>query len=103
MATCVEAPNAGLTSYFTGKIAELELSVRDRTQNLRRLEAQRNELNTKGAPAPPRRAARRSAPRRRASRTSRCISTKAWAPPGRHETTRARRAEGRISRGPRQP
>lgn len=47
MATCVEAPNAGLTSYFTGKIAELELSVRDRTQNLRRLEAQRNELNTK--------------------------------------------------------
>ena len=38
----------GLTTYFQSKIDELELIVRDKTQNLRRLQAQRNELNSKG-------------------------------------------------------
>ena len=38
----------GLRSYYKAKIEEHEIAVRDRTQNLRRLEAQRNELNTKG-------------------------------------------------------
>ena len=38
----------GLTAYFKGKIEELEIQARDKQLNLRRLEAQRNELNTKG-------------------------------------------------------
>lgn len=38
----------GLNDYYKGKIEELEISVRDKTHNLRRLEAQRNDLNTKG-------------------------------------------------------
>lgn len=37
----------GVHSYYQGKIDELELIVRDRTQNLERLKAQRNELNAK--------------------------------------------------------
>lgn len=40
--------SAGLTSYYQQKIEHLELTVRDKTQNLRRLQAQRNELNSKG-------------------------------------------------------
>ncbi|TYZ59262.1 hypothetical protein PybrP1_010345 [[Pythium] brassicae (nom. inval.)] len=39
--------SAGLTSYYQQKIEHLELTVRDKTQNLRRLQAQRNELNSK--------------------------------------------------------
>mgnify|MGYP001331333085 CR=1 len=38
----------GLRGYYRAKIEEFELAVRDKTSNLRRLEAQRNELNTKG-------------------------------------------------------
>ena len=34
----------GVSSYYLSKIEELEVVVRERTQNLRRLEAQRNEL-----------------------------------------------------------
>lgn len=50
----VAAPQAdgaglGLRSYYKGKIEELEMLVKDRSHNLRRLEAQRNELNTQGA------------------------------------------------------
>mmetsp|Transcript_12285 Transcript_12285/g.56875 ORF Transcript_12285/g.56875 Transcript_12285/m.56875 type:complete len:400 (-) Transcript_12285:55-1254(-) len=37
----------GLKSYYRAKIEEYEVAVRDKTQNLRRLEAQRNELNHK--------------------------------------------------------
>jgi hypothetical protein len=44
------AANSGLTHYYQQKVEHLELTVRDETQNLRRLEAQRNELNSKGAP-----------------------------------------------------
>ena len=36
----------GLAAYYKTKIEELELQIRDKTHNLRRLEAQRNELNT---------------------------------------------------------
>ncbi|CCI49769.1 unnamed protein product [Albugo candida] len=36
-----------LTSYYQQKIEQLELTVREKTQNLRRLQAQRNELNSK--------------------------------------------------------
>ena len=38
----------GIENYYRSKIAELEVQERDRTQNLRRLEAQRNDLNSKG-------------------------------------------------------
>ena len=38
---------AGIQSYYQAKIEELEAIYRERTQNLRRLEAQRNELNSK--------------------------------------------------------
>lgn len=37
----------GLRSYYKGKIEELEIAIRDRSHNLRRMEAQRNELNGK--------------------------------------------------------
>ena len=40
---------AGLRAYYKAKIEQLEVALRDKTQNLRRLEAQRNELNGKGA------------------------------------------------------
>ena len=40
----------GLKKYYKTKIEELEISTRDKQHNLRRLEAQRNELNTKGMP-----------------------------------------------------
>ena len=52
MASCkAQAANpqfsAGIHSYYQGKIEELEAVYREKAQNLRRLEAQRNELNTK--------------------------------------------------------
>lgn len=40
--------NDGLKSYYVTKIEELQLVVTEKTQNLRRLQAQRNELNAKG-------------------------------------------------------
>ena len=38
----------GLKQYYITKIEELQLIVNEKTQNLRRLQAQRNELNAKG-------------------------------------------------------
>lgn len=38
----------GLTWVFQQKVEQLELLVKEKTHNLRRLEAQRNELNTQG-------------------------------------------------------
>ena len=40
----------GLKAYYQAKIEELEIQARDKQHNLRRLEAQRNDLNTKGGP-----------------------------------------------------
>ena len=40
----------GLRSYYRGKIEELEIQIKDRQHNLHRMEAQRNELNSRGAP-----------------------------------------------------
>jgi 26S proteasome regulatory subunit T6 len=37
----------GLRSYYISKIEEAQIKIRDKTQNLERLTAQRNELNTK--------------------------------------------------------
>lgn len=38
----------GLTYYYDAKIEGVEHKIRDKKHNLRRLEAQRNELNTQG-------------------------------------------------------
>merc|ERR1711934_492413 len=49
--TVAEPPTAdggeGLKKYYTSKNEELQLTVAERNQNLRRLQAQRNELNAK--------------------------------------------------------
>lgn len=47
-ATTEVKPAGGIQNYYTSKIEEAELAIHARTQNLRRLEAQRNALNTKG-------------------------------------------------------
>jgi len=39
----------GIKQYYIAKIEELQLINTSKTQNLRRLEAQRNELNAKGS------------------------------------------------------
>lgn len=39
----------GFRSYYITKIEELQLVVAEKSQNLRRLQAQRNELNAKGS------------------------------------------------------
>ena len=49
---------AGIRSYYLSKIDELQTQTQAKQHNLRRLEAQRNELNSRGpahpsAPAPP--------------------------------------------------
>lgn len=44
-----KAIGEGLKAYYKAKIEELEIQARDKQLNLRRLEAQRNDLNTKGA------------------------------------------------------
>lgn len=38
----------GFKPYYIQKIEELQLIVAEKSQNLRRLQAQRNELNAKG-------------------------------------------------------
>jgi hypothetical protein len=38
----------GIRQYYTQKIDEAETQIRERSQNLKRLEAQRNELNSRG-------------------------------------------------------
>ncbi|KAI0219726.1 26S proteasome regulatory subunit 8 [Massospora cicadina] len=43
----VNAPSKGLKSFYQSKIDEYELTIHEKTQNLRRLEAQRNTLNAK--------------------------------------------------------
>ena len=38
----------GLRRYYQSKIDELSVKLQDKSQNLKRLEAQRNELNAQG-------------------------------------------------------
>ena len=38
----------GPQSYFKKKIEELEITINEKSQNLRRLQAQRNALNSQG-------------------------------------------------------
>jgi 26S proteasome regulatory subunit T6 len=40
-----EKPMTGLESYYRKKVEELELRIIEKKNNLRRLEAQRNEMN----------------------------------------------------------
>ncbi len=42
----------GITTYYQRKIDEHEIVLHDKTRNLSRLEAQRNELNARGAYSP---------------------------------------------------
>lgn len=42
------APPGGIKSYYQAKIEAAELEINQKTQNLRRLEAQRNALNARG-------------------------------------------------------
>merc|ERR1719156_57957 len=42
-----EAKKEGIKDYYVTKIEELQLTVTDKRQNVRRLQAQRNELNAK--------------------------------------------------------
>ena len=42
------AKGEGFKPYYITKIEELQLIVAEKGQNLRRLQAQRNELNAKG-------------------------------------------------------
>ncbi|KAI9291871.1 hypothetical protein K502DRAFT_308633 [Neoconidiobolus thromboides FSU 785] len=43
----LDSPSKGIMNYYQSKINTLELTIHDKTQNLRRLEAQRNSLNAK--------------------------------------------------------
>lgn len=47
------AKRNGIEAYFTTKIEAAELLINSKTQNLRRLEAQRNALNARGQSASP--------------------------------------------------
>jgi 26S proteasome regulatory subunit T6 len=50
MTVAVQAPTpvGGIKSYYQTKIEASELLINQKTQNLRRLEAQRNALNARG-------------------------------------------------------
>ncbi len=43
------AAPGGIKNYYRAKNEDLELEINRKTQNQRRLEAQRNALNTRGA------------------------------------------------------
>ena len=44
----VHATSGGIQFYYQSKIEAAELLINQKTQNLRRLEAQRNALNARG-------------------------------------------------------
>jgi hypothetical protein len=41
-------PRLGLKSYYQQKLDEIDVILREKEQNVRRLEAQRNDWNEKG-------------------------------------------------------
>ncbi len=47
-ATTTKSEHEGIRSYYVSKIDEKEILLRDKMENLRRLQAQRNELNSRG-------------------------------------------------------
>lgn len=48
VAISTSSPSSGLKPYYQAKIEAAELEINQKTQNLRRLEAQRNALNARG-------------------------------------------------------
>lgn len=48
MTTTIKHNHRGVRDYYLSKIDEKEIILRDQSENLRRLEAQRNELNNRG-------------------------------------------------------
>lgn len=49
-ATTIPIAPGGIKSYYQAKIESSEILINQKTQNLRRLEAQRNALNARGQP-----------------------------------------------------
>jgi 26S proteasome regulatory subunit T6 len=47
-ATTIPIAPGGIKSYYQAKIESSEILINQKTQNLRRLEAQRNALNARG-------------------------------------------------------
>ena len=47
-ATTIPFAPGGIKSYYQAKIESSEILINQKTQNLRRLEAQRNALNARG-------------------------------------------------------
>lgn len=47
-ATTIPIAPGGIKSYYQAKIESSEILINEKTQNLRRLEAQRNALNARG-------------------------------------------------------
>lgn len=45
-------PRLGLKNYYQQKLEELDVTLREKEQNVRRLEAQRNDWNDKGSLLP---------------------------------------------------
>jgi 26S proteasome regulatory subunit T6 len=41
-------PKNGLQTYYQHKLEQLDVALREKQQNVRRLEAQRNDWNAKG-------------------------------------------------------
>lgn len=48
VATQTQPKSGGIQSYYQAKIEAAEIEINQKTQNLRRLEAQRNALNARG-------------------------------------------------------
>jgi len=48
VAVSIRPSGGDVHSYYISKIEKSELSINKKTQNLRRLEAQRNALNARG-------------------------------------------------------
>jgi hypothetical protein len=48
LCTAMGQETGGVHSYFQTKADSLEITIRNKEMNLRRLQAQRNELNSKG-------------------------------------------------------
>ena len=48
MSTEVEKDQKGLRNYYLAKLNEKQIALRDKVENLKRLQAQRNELNSRG-------------------------------------------------------
>lgn len=44
----MQEDSGGVRNFFLSKIEELTAKVREKTKDLRRLQAQRNELNSRG-------------------------------------------------------